>query len=208
MTNPTIIDISRSIDSESLVYPGDDHLDVSPICSIGPECPCNITKLGWSTHFLTHVDPPLHFVKDGKSLDEIPLERFMGKARVIEVLGDCVKASDIPDESLQGVTVLFRTRNSAEFSNNHFNENHVYVSKEAAQKAVAVGINMVGIDYISVDKYGDADYPAHNTLLGNNVLIIEGLDLSAVSPGEYTFSALPLKISKGDGSPVRAILQK
>lgn len=67
-------------------------------------------------------------------------------------------------------------------------------------------MNLVGIDYLSIDRYGDEDYPAHRALLEANVLILEGADLADVAPGPYTLVALPLKIAGADGSPVRAIL--
>ena len=85
-----IIDISRTISKDSVVYPEDSKLDTQEICSIGDDSPCNITALEhWTTHFLTHVDPPLHFIKGGKSLDDIPLSRFIGKVKVIDLSNDC-----------------------------------------------------------------------------------------------------------------------
>lgn len=205
--SPKIIDISREIAPDSVVYPGDDPLEVSRFCTIDESCPCNITKLGWTTHFLTHVDPPAHFVKDGGFLDDVPLERFTGPALVIEVEGDAVLASDLPArENILGKNVLFKTANSTRSEAEPFDQNHVYISAEAAKAAVERGVNLVGIDYLSVDRFGDEEYPAHRTLLGNGVLILEGLNLAKVPPGEYTLIALPLKIKGGDGSPVRAAL--
>lgn len=205
-----LFDISRTISSKAVVYPGDAPLELKEFCTIGPGCPCNITSLGnWSTHFLTHVDPPLHFVENGKSLDDIPLNRFVGVARVVEVLGASVQLSDIERaEAKKGMTLLFRTRNSQRGTEEPFDEQHVFVAAEAAAEAARLGLNMIGIDYLSVDRFGDEDYPAHRTLLSGNVLILEGLDLSRVPPGDYRYSALPLKIQRGDGSPVRAILHK
>lgn len=201
------IDISMSINSNAMVYPGDDALDISPLCTISHECPCNITKLGLTTHFLTHVDPPLHFVPNGASLDDIPLERFYGECLVVKVDGDYVSSEHFPlDISLKGKNILFKTANSIHYDSVQFNEDHVYLSKSGAEMAVKLGVNLVGIDYISIDKYGDSEYPAHKTLLGNNILILEGVDLSNVSEGWYELYSLPLKIEKGDGSPVRAIL--
>ena len=207
MNKPPIIDISRTISSQAVVYPGDDPLQVESLCSIQPDCPCNITKLGWTTHFLTHVDPPLHFVEDGASLDDIPISRFIGEAVVIAIEGDMVLASHLAAlGELSGLNLLFKTRNSTKSDTDPFDQNHVYISQEAAEAAVEAGVNLVGIDYISVDQYGNDQYPAHRILLTNNVLILEGLILTDVLPGRYTVIALPLKIAGGDGSPVRAVL--
>ena len=201
------LDVSRTISSDSLVYPGDPPLGVSKFCEIEPGCPCNISQVAWTTHFLTHVDPPLHFVPDGASLDEIPLHRFVGNAMVIEVSGDAVLAEHIPPaDIIRGWNLLFKTRNSLSVESKTFDQNHVYVSDEAAAAAAQRGVNLVGIDYLSVDRFGDENYPAHRTLLQNDVLILEGLDLSSAKAGNYILIALPLKIAKGDGSPVRAIL--
>lgn len=202
-----VLDVSRTISSDSLVYPGDEPLVVNKLCQIEPGCPCNISQLGWTTHFLTHVDPPLHFVPDGISLDEIPLHRFIGEALVIDVVGDAVVPEHLPlADTVRGCNLLFKTRNSATVDSKVFDENHVYISAKAAEVAVERGVNLVGIDYLSVDRSGDETYPAHRTLLKNNVLILEGLDLSLADAGRYTLIALPLKIAKGDGSPVRAVL--
>lgn len=202
-----LIDISRRIERGVALYPGDDPVDSQPLCEIGPEAPCNITSLvNWTTHFLTHVDPPRHFFPDGATLDELPLDRWVGRARVVVVDGPAIEASDIPSD-VKGLNVLFKTRNSSADPTS-FDESHVYVTANAAQALVAGRANLVGFDYHSIDKFGDEDYPAHKTLLGGNVLVLEGLDLSASTPGEYYLSALPLKIGAADGSPVRAVLER
>jgi arylformamidase len=203
-----LIDISRTIHTNALVYPGDPPLELSPLCTVGPGSPFAITRLdGWTTHVLTHVDAPSHAVAGGASLDETPLDRFAGDAIVVEAGGDAVLASHVPaGEPLDGVSLLFKTRNSDRFDPAAFDRHHVYVSEGAAEAAVERGVNLVGIDYLSVDRYGDEAYPAHRTLLRGGVLILEGIDLARVAPGRYVLFALPLKIAAGDGSPVRAVL--
>jgi arylformamidase len=206
-----LIDISRPIASGAVVYPGDPPLEVERLCTAGEDSPCTISRLGgWTTHVLTHVDAPLHFVPGGATLDDTPLDRFVGEALVVEVEGDAVLPEHLPaGADLLGVAVLFKTRNSVVPGGpgaTGFREDHVYVSAAAASVAVARRVNLVGIDYLSVDRYGDEAYPAHHILLGNGVLILEGLDLVGVGPGRYTLVALPLRIAGADGSPVRAAL--
>jgi arylformamidase len=205
-----LIDISRTIRTDALVYPGDPPLRVSPLSTIGPQSPYAITRLdGWTTHVLTHVDAPAHFVAGGASLDEIPLDRFAGDALVVEIGldADVVRAAHLPvGDDLAGVSLLFKTRNSARAAGDAFDENHVYVGEDAARAIVDRGVGLVGIDYLSVDRYGDEAYPAHRTLLDNGVLVLEGIDLAHVGAGRYVLFALPLKIAAGDGSPVRAVL--
>jgi arylformamidase len=205
-----LIDISRAISNEAVVYPGDDNISHHPLYEINNEVSCNITILGnWTTHFLTHVDPPLHFIKNGKSLDDIDLNRFYGKVKVVEINSDSIKSHHLTELNLEPeMTVFFKTKNSEIRTTSPFYDKYVYISKEAAELMVNIGLNMVGIDYISVDKYEDEDYPAHRTLLGGNVLILEGIILDQVKPGDYLFYAFPLKITNGNGSPVRALLKE
>ncbi|MFI5558529.1 cyclase family protein [Amycolatopsis japonica] len=199
-------DISRQISPDAAVYPGDDPLGMSAVCEIGPEAPCNITSLsGWTTHFLTHLDAPRHFLADGATLDEIDLSRLITPAVIVDVDGPAITSDHIPAD-IEGKAVLFRTRNSTT-DPTVFDENHVYVEKSAINPLVAGGANLIGIDYLSVDKYGDEEYPAHRGLLSNGILIIEGLNLTRVDASDtYTLVALPLKIKGADGSPVRAVL--
>jgi arylformamidase len=198
-------DISRTISPDSVVWAGSKPLGLTPICSIGPGSAFSVTKLDWTTHFLTHVDPPCHVIAGGVTLDQIPVSRFMGDALVVEARGDVVEPRDVPPFA-PGMNVLFKTRNSDRSTLEPFDPDYVYI-RAAAAEILAVGrANLVGIDYLSVDKFGDETYPSHYALLGNNVLILEGLDLSGVAPGRHHLIALPLRISAGDGSPVRAVL--
>lgn len=203
-----IIDISRVIASDSVVYPGDPPLRHHDICAVSQGDSFSLTAFsGWSSHLLTHVDASSHFLADGASLDAVPLARFLGRCVVVEVAGDRVEARDVMGAGVgRGGTVLFKTRNSAIPTNAPFREDHAHISPEAAQAAAELGLNMVGFDYIDVERGGDSDYPVHNTLLRAGVLILEGLDLSPVAAGEYGFSALPLRIERANGAPVRAVL--
>lgn len=202
-----IYDISRLIAPGEAVYEGDDPLEATPICDVGPDAPCRITSLGnWTTHFLTHVDAPRHFILDGETLDDIPLQRFMCPAIVVDATGlTAVPINVIPAGDLRGVAILFKTSNSA-LSTDVFHEDHVYIDAAAASELAMRNVNLVGIDYLSVDRYGDEAYPAHKSLLGGGVIVVEGLDLSGVPAGNYNFTALPLRIGGADGSPTRAVL--
>jgi arylformamidase len=105
--------------------------------------------------------------------------------------------------------VLFKTRNSRFWGETkEFQKNFVYLETEAAELLVKRGVKLVGIDYLSIEKF-DFDQPTtHWALLGNNVIVVEGLDLSAVAPGDYELICLPLKIKDGDGGPARVVLRE
>ena len=124
------------------------------VCTIGPGCPCTITRLGnCSTQVLTHIDAPLHFISGGLLLDRMPLHRFITEALVIAVAGHRVTQADfVARTDLQGRTILFKTRNSSITTEAPFDETHAFITPEAAAPAISRGANMIGIDYLSVDR--------------------------------------------------------
>ncbi|MCL5269846.1 MAG: cyclase family protein [bacterium] len=202
-----VIDVSRLIAAGAIAYPGDPPLVIEPVSRIGPGSPASVTRLCLSTHLLTHLDPPCHFIEGGAAVDAIEPARLIGTARVVEVAGDAVAPGDLPDPAgLGGLNLLFKTRHSAAFDPYRFDERHVHLLPETAAILARAGVNLVGIDYLSVERFGDEHYPVHRILLGAGVLILEGLDLSNAPAGDYTLVALPLRIAGGDGSPVRAVL--
>lgn len=202
-----IIDISPPLQSGMLIWPGDASTRIERSCSIGIDSECNITDLSFTTHTGAHLDAPLHFIENGQSIDDLPLSRFISDALVVEVAGDSIQPSHLPDNiPLDGKSLLFKTRNSELYRSTEFTENYVYMVRETADRLLEAKVNLVGIDYLSIDRYDDEDHPCHYRLLGNDVLILEGIDLGHVAPGAYTLVAFPLKIENGDGSPVRAVL--
>ena len=106
--------------------------------------------------------------------------------------------------------MLFKTRNSRLWrETNEFQKDFVYLETEAAEALVARGVKLkVGIDYLSVEKFGFDKPTTHWALLGADVYIVEGLDLSAVAPGDYELICLPLKIKDDDGGPARVVLRE
>lgn len=201
-----IVDISWTIATGATVYPGDPPPILVPMATIGADWPYVITKIeNATTHLLTHVDVPAHFIPHGATLDELPLRRFQGPALVVDIAGDIVTPADIPLE-IAGMNILFRTTNSSIGEDEPYRADYVYVSAEAARLLSARGANLVGIDYVSIDGPADEHFTTHRILLGADVLILEGLRLADVQPGRYQLWAAPLKISGGDGAPTRALL--
>jgi arylformamidase len=101
-----------------------------------------------------------------------------------------------------------QTPNAALWEKTGFQANYIALTESAAHLLVEVGVRLVGIDYLSVDAFECQDFPVHRTLLGAEVLILEGLDLRTVPPGDYELLALPLLLAHGDGAPARAILRR
>lgn len=205
-----LYDVSRTIGGTAPVYPGDPPFGLSTLCDIGPGCPFRLQRLeNWTGHVLTHVDAPRHFHRDGATLDAIALDRWMGPALLVAFGGDAIDAAFVRSlEFRPGDSVLFKTRHSGPFRDTTYDPAHVHLTRCGAEALVERGANLVGTDYLSVDRFGDDEFPAHRTLLGQGVLILEGADFAAVSPGRYELMAFPLKLADGDGSPVRAVLAR
>jgi len=157
----------------------------------------------------THVDAPRHFLPGAATLDEIPLDRFAGPARVLDLTacrGPALDAGALMAAGLGSGITLLKTRNSDLWAREGFQVGYIHLGPDAARAVVAAGVTTLGIDYLSVDPLDCRD--AHNILLGAGVVIVEGLDLSAVSPGEYLFVGLPPRLEGVEGSPVRALLMR
>ena len=201
------IDISYTIEHGVPQWPGDPPIRMTQHLQIGPDCPVNVTKFEWVSHFMTHVDAPLHFIETGAAIDSLPLDHWSGDAVVDEVDGDVIEERHVP-EDCAGLCVLFKSRNGELWPAGEFRADYVYVSPAAAKLLAARGAKLVGVDYMSVDPYGNLEFPAHYALLGNGVVILEGIDLRSIESGNYELVALPLKIRGCDGSPVRAALRR
>ncbi len=201
-------DISVSITAEMPVYEGDPPVSMTLLSSIERGELYNVSLLSMSAHTGTHVDAPLHFLRDGRAVDEIPLDILIGPALVIEVPGHEQILRDMLSSARLGgeQRILFKTSNSSLWNKKTFRKDFVYIAESAAQYLVEIGVKLVGIDYLSVEKFGATDPVTHLTLLKAGIVILEGLNLSAVKPGRYELICLPLRLRGAEGSPCRAVL--
>ena len=201
------IDISYTIYNGCPQWPLDHKLKMSRYAEIGPDSAAQITRLDWISHFMTHVDAPAHFIAGGKGVADFSLDHWSGEAIVVAVDGDAIEERHIP-EICQGLCILFKTRNAELWKSSEFREDYVYVSGPAARLLAARGAKLVGVDYMSIDQYTNKETPAHYSLLGADIVLLEAINLSEIEPGRYELVAFPLKIDDCDGSPVRAALRK
>lgn len=169
----------------------------------------NTSAVSMSVHAGTHLDAPFHFVPDGATIDALPLDTFMGPALVHAVEADrYITEAHVGQLPLRGETrVLFKTRNSVLLKRSAFDPDFVAFSVEAARALVARGVRLVGVDYLSVAHAGDEQIPVHRALLDHGVALLEGIDLSAVSPGRYELICFPIRLRGSDGAPCRAVLR-
>lgn len=205
-----LYDVTVAIAADLPVWPGDPPIQLERVMSLEQGDLARVTRVSFSTHIGTHIDPPAHFIQDGLTLDQVPLDVFIGPARVIDVANvDCIQVADLERHNLTGVErLLFKTRNARFWPEERvFHEEYVYLTTPAAEWLVARGIRLVGIDYLSIEVFGFEQPTTHWALLGANVVIIEGLDLREVPPGDYELLCLPLKIKDSDGGPARVVLR-
>src|SRR6185295_17055313 len=205
-----IYDVTVPLSKELVVFPGDPHVKIINRTAIGrDDAQCNLSRYSFSSHAGTHVDPPSHFIENGVTVDNLPLELLMGRARVVEVTAPVIDESVLEEfDFTADARVLFKTRNSYLWSKKKFVEDYVYITAGAARVLVAEGIKVVGIDYLSVDKFGNGEAETHLTLLHAGVVIIEELDLREIETGDYEMMCLPLKVKNGDGAPARVVLRQ
>lgn len=206
-----IFDISLSISPELPVWPGDPPVVLERVESMDQGAHANVSHLSAGVHTGTHVDAPHHFLNDGRTVEQLPLDVLTGPCYVAQ-LPDGIEA--ISAEALDGTSIpeginriLFGTNNSRFWSRGEtqFQENFVAVTEDGARWLVERGFQLVGVDYLSVAPYGDS-IPTHTVLLRAGVVVVEGLDLSAVPRGFYDLYCLPLKLLGADGAPARALL--
>lgn len=146
----------------------------------------------------------------GKTLDKMPFEATIGPARVIEIRDrEAVKVEEIRRTRIKaGERILFKTRNSRRsWKRDDFDEEFIYVSREAAALLAEIGVMTVGVDYLSVGGFKKDGVETHLALLGAGIWVIEGLNLSKVKPGRYELCCLPIKVLESDGAPARALLR-
>ena len=190
-----IIDISQEVLS-SKVFPGDPVPATEKLYSIQKGDLCNLTTLSMCAHNGTHVDAPFHFIGDGKSIEQVALDSFVGDCYVVRHEGD-VNAEDARK-------ILDRAR--AESAGERILiAGKATVTAEAAKVVAEAQIKLLGNESQTVGPE-DAPMEVHLILLGADVVLLEGVVLKAVQEGKYFLSAAPLNLAGSDGAPCRAFL--
>lgn len=205
-----IYDISIPLREGMHEYPGNEGFRSTRVLKMEEGSIANLTFLNMSAHTGTHIDAPLHFIRDGGNVGDIELEVMIGPARVCELdVEGRIEKRHLERLGLKRVKrALFKTANSRLWGREGFQAEYIHLSGEAAQYLVDAGVKLVGIDYLSVERYGGDEPSPHILLLRSGVVLLEGLDLSQVQPGDYRLVALPLKLMEAEGAPVRAVLME
>ena len=200
-------DISPSVDENAAVFPGDTAYSQTLHFSLTPDCPVNVNSITLSPHTGAHADAPLHYANGETSVGELDLAPYLGPCRVIHCMdcGPLVLPQHLA-HALENLParVLLRTSRMASQAWDAFTA----IAPETLQLLAARNITLIGIDTPSVDPTTSQDLPSHHQLLAHGLRVLENLVLDDVAEGDYELIALPLKLTRADASPVRAVLRE
>jgi len=201
-----IIDITHLLSNSIAPWPGDTPFDFRFVARIRDGSSCNVGKLTCSIHTGTHLDSPLHYNDAGAAIDALPLDTFIGPARVFQAQNQAIihRAVFAGLDARATPRVLVRT--------NHCDDKTVFpdriptLAPDVPRWLGEQGVKLIGLDLPSVDQVDSKTLPIHHALDDAGIIILENLDLRQVATGRYDLVALPLRIAGADGSPVRAVL--
>jgi len=202
-----LIDISRPITTGMPVWPGDSAVEYSLSTSKARGSDANVGRLVMGVHAGTHADAAYHYNEFGLKIDEMPLDLFVGPARVVDIRShSTITPALLADLDFSGISrVLFRSDTWTDMTK--FPSVWPVLAQETPAWLAERGVRLIGLDIPSVDTLTSTGMPMHHIVDRAGLFILENLDLRDVAPGVYNLIALPLRIKGGDGSPIRAVLQ-
>jgi len=204
-----IFDISLTLSPQSIRWVTAQPLELIERKRMSRGDPNNSSSIHTSVHAGTHVDAPFHFVPGGATIEALPLELFVGPAKVCAVEpGARITAAEVEKAGVGGeARVLFKTRNSSLLKKGVYDPSFASFAVDGARALVDLGVKLVGLDYLSAAA-ADEQVAVHRAFLDHGVILLEGIDLSEVPPGRYELFCPPVKLAGADGAPCRAILRE
>jgi arylformamidase len=201
-------DISQTLRPDLPVWPGDTAFDLKRTWAMGPGIPVNVSALTFSTHSGSHADAPFHYDADGKTIDAVDPNIYLGAAQVVDArhAKGLVTADHVLPQMKAAVSrVLIRTYETA--PQQSWDVNFTAIDPALVEALADRGVKLIGVDTPSLDPQTSKTMSAHLAVARRGLAILEGLVLDAVPFGLYELIALPLKIAGADSSPVRAVLR-
>lgn len=189
------IDITQTITDRMKVYSTDPSVKIKPFKSLKKGNSCNLLELNFGSHTGTHIDAPSHILNRAETLDDIKIEDLFCKVVVVDTQA-FFKKDFFRHIKPKRVTGLLLRSGKAQ----------ARLTVDAAKSLVDNKMRLVGTDQLSIEKSLDKYHPVHRVLLGNNIIILEDLNLKKVKSGFYNLICLPLKIKQADGAPARVVL--
>jgi len=202
-----LIDLSHPLRHGQDTFPMDPKLSIV-VHSTTKTLKYNITQVSMSTHQGTHLDAMYHFIDDGKTLDQMPLDWFYGPARVLRIpkqAGEEITTQDFQpfeEHLVPGAKIIYETGWHRQFGAENFFTEFPSLTQDAARYLASKQIRMLGMD---TPTPGNDWYEVHHILLGAEIVIVESLANLDQTPDEFTFVGFPLNFKGRDGSPIRAV---
>ncbi len=205
----TVYDITRTVSPDLKVWPGDANYAAAPALQIRDGASVNLMTLTLSPHTGTHADAYYHYEIDGAHPKTMPLDQYIGAARVVTVSkrDGGLTPDDFPTGSLIGVQRLLIHSHVSDLPDEVWPEEFPYLTPELIGYLAAQGCVLIGLDSPSVDDFNSKDLQCHHALFRAGMVNLETVYLRDVPDGDYELIALPLKLDMACGSPVRAILR-
>ncbi|MBL8792907.1 MAG: cyclase family protein [Planctomycetia bacterium] len=203
-----LYDITPPISARLAVWPGDTPPSREVLCDLRRGDNITLSTLHATVHLGAHADAPSHYDTEGQTIDQRPLDLYLGPCQVMRVSaarGARVTAALLP-EPVRAARVLFATDTFPDPE--RFNPDFAALDPELVCWLHGQGARLLGIDTPSVDLFDSKDLPAHAACRECDLAILEGLVLRDVPAGLYELIALPLKLAGFDASPVRAVLRQ
>jgi arylformamidase len=204
------IDVTVPITDGMLHWPDNPPVTLRRALAIDRGDAANVSALSLGVHTGTHVDAPVHFLPGAADVAALDPAASIGPARVIEISDPVAarRAELEPAHPRRGERLILKTRNSSRrWSAEPFTEDFVFVAADGAQFLAERGIALLGVDYLSVGGFAVDGEATHRALLEAGILVVEGLDLTDIEPGDYALVCLPLRLAGSDGAPARALLR-
>ncbi len=205
-----LYDITRTVAPATHVWPGDTPYSVTPVLQLAAGDSVNLMTLTLSAHTGTHADAYFHYEADGAHPAEMPLDAYVGRARVLTVSkrSGALLPEDFAPDALDGVERLLIHSQVSDLADSRWTEEFPYLSVALIDWLADRGVRLIGLDSPSVDAFDSTDLPCHHALYRRRVVNLESLLLRGVPDGDYELIALPLKLDLACGSPVRAVLRR
>jgi len=195
------IDLTMHLDEKTPVFPGSPKPEIIQISTIESKG-YNEKKISFSLHTATHIDAPRHMIQNGKTLDEYPIDTFIGNAIVLDVVGQKEIHADLSKVQKDDIIFFYTGQSKHTYEPTYFKNNPV-ISKYTAKELIDKQVKIIGLDSFTPD---DEPFLIHRMLLKRDILIVENLiNLEKLVNKRFTCYILPLKICDADGAPCRII---
>lgn len=211
MVKVKVTDLTHLIDSDMPVFPGTEHPIFERANTLDKDG-FREAKITMYSHTGTHVDAPAHMLSDGRFLDNLEIEHFIGNATILDYSEEKIKLINLDrlkpyEEKIKNVEfVIIKTGWSKYWGDSKYYEGFPSLSEESAKWLSGFDLKGIGIDAISIDDIKSSTFAVHKILLQKEIIIIENLsNLDSISEKYFILSIMPLKNKDSDGSPVRAI---